>query len=200
MTVGTKSVLLTIAAVGLAACATIEEEPATAELPPVDQPVWEVGYTLVQKDVLTGKEGGWTVLAVEGDRVTGQTMDGCKFVLPTEWFTPALEYENCRGATGSNEITREGSLWPLQVGATAKYEIANNDGRRSTRRCEVESAVNISVAEELVDAYKVVCRQNQNIRTWYWSPERGEVKATNVRSGQVKQHFEQIRTEVRSGS
>ncbi len=197
-----KSIFLTFAAAGLAACATVEEQSPIAELSAVDQPEWQVGYTLVQKDVQTGEEGGWTILAVEGDRITAQSTRGCRWVNSTDWFAPTLEWENCGGFTGSREITeREGAIWPLQVGNRAKYEFINSDGRRGTRRCEVDSTVNISVAEELIDAYKVVCRQDKRTRTWYWSPERGEVKYTNVHADRgVTDYYDQVRTEIRSGS
>lgn len=174
----------------LSGCASrplLEEKPLTQPLPTIDKPDWSVGYRQFSLDNQTGEENSWEIISIDNnDRVTARSSNGCEWTVPGEWFAGVERWENCGGSNGSRKLLKsEGSLWPLKVGNRSSYsyqmELDNqNDSQYERVSCEVVSEGMVSVALGDMGVYRVECaRTNEwstETRTWYWSPEAGEVK------------------------
>ncbi len=179
------------AAIALSACASmpspIPEQPALAELPEMDSMSYETGFRMDYVDELTGEKRNWTVTDVSEDGTVYATINnGCKWWTTKSWFDGVLGWENCGTgdwSTGEGVATKASEpLWPLADGKTAtySYSLTNSVGKtdKHTRKCAVSTA-NVETSIGPLDAYKVACKdgygEGSNIRTWYISPEHGEI-------------------------
>ncbi|MDJ0684067.1 MAG: hypothetical protein QNJ84_05170 [Alphaproteobacteria bacterium] len=180
----------------LAACqtttTTVEETPATVELGAVDKVIYPVGTVqdFRNKDGATDREA---LLSRENglERWTNETT-GCGWTNAGP-ITAAQSWENCGDfSDGVQEITQDGSLWPLTLGAKATYQLTGSnqagDTWEDTRRCEVQAASNITVPSGSYDAYKVVCVGGSSARTWFYAPEVGTVAYSWFRTGKGMEH------------
>lgn len=173
----------------LSACATrplLEETPLDADLPPVEQPGWSVGHKQVARDNLTGEENSWEIVSIdEMGRVTAKSSNGCQWTVPGEWFAGVERWENCGGSDGVRKLIKsEGTLWPLKVGNHSKYRYQmqpdSGNSHIENIKCEVASQGRVAVVQGEMDAFRVECvkkdQWSTETRTWYWSPEAGEIK------------------------
>lgn len=179
-----KKILLSAAALmTLAACQTTEvaTKPASKVLAPAELNAMEFGEVRKYKRIRDGEEMVSTAKFVEGDIIEWSNSDGCHGTsIAGDRFAPALSWNKCgdnaNWHTGTSSISsKSDSLWPLQVGKTATYSYSSKShtGRTgsNTRNCEVESTVSVTAAGKDYDAYKVVCSDRNNIRTYFYSPE-----------------------------
>jgi len=158
----------------LAACAQVETSEPTASLEPAENVNHPVGTTLVVSD--QDERVTWQKTAVTEQGSVWQGSDGCKYTsYNSNPFAPAVTFENCDGNTGTQKIqSKSGSLFPLKVGNTASWKLIGKDQQynwNTTRWCRVSDEVNLSVPAGSYDAYKVVCRDDWNTRTFYYAPE-----------------------------
>ena len=173
----------------LSACASrplLEERQLAQPLPPVEKPSWKVGHVQVVQNNQTGEENSWEILSVDDEgRVTARSNNGCKWTVPGEWFAGVERWENCGGSDGIRElVASEGSLWPLKVGNRSSYRYQlkpeKGDAHPERVKCSVVSEARVTVLLGDMDVFRVECvRTNEwsrETRTWYWSPELGEVK------------------------
>ncbi|MGB5708439.1 MAG: serine hydrolase domain-containing protein [Arenicellales bacterium] len=156
-----------------------DEMPASKELAPMEKPTTEVGDAWYA--VNNGKEFIETAIALDGDVVTYETSDGCKYK-ELEWgFAPSLEWSDCPGSEdGTQNITKStGSPWPMQVNTKFKYSFTGQgDGEWSgERKCEVKKQVRVKVPAGEYDTFKLECKDNWDTHTWWISPELGETIA-----------------------
>ena len=179
----------------MTACNTAPNDPpASAQLPSVEQPTYTVGTTYHEWDLIDGKASAWRVVAVDEAKFTGETDTGCRFT-NTDPVLPVLSWENCGDNAAWRSGTRtytaaQGSLWPLQVGNRASYEMTwtTNDGKtdRGTLDCTVDGTAHVKVRAGEFDTYRVVCMQRWNDvsrrRVSYWAPDVGTVKFTDTHS------------------
>lgn len=182
-----------------------EERESLTNLGPMDPP--RRGLTRHhQIDVVTGKKRFFEVRAPDNAGLyTGVSSDGCEWDSRDDFIAPPSAWRECGTNTqwrsGMNkDLTVTGAVWPLEVGKSVSYTYTQYDsagqshGKR-VRKCEVDSATNISVAAGDLDVYKVVCIQQQG--DWretivrYFSPElKREVKYVrhNTGDGIVNDH------------
>ena len=179
----------------LSACSTtgpaLPENAAVGELPPMTLPAYKVGQQIDYINELTGNSEYWKVTNIAADGTVSATMStGCKWNTSASWFDGVGGWEDCGGtgkwSAGTSTALGTGpSLWPLKDGATAKYKFktTNKVGESNTHRrsCNVSTA-NIDTDIGPLDAYKIVCKDNNqgsiNVRTWYFNPEHGELLFT----------------------
>jgi hypothetical protein len=171
----TRAIFIATAVLSVGACAQVETSEPTAELPTAEQVKWPVGTEVVYQE--DDDHVTWTVTSRKNSNVTVSGSNGCSFTTPNgNSYAPSISWSDCGGSTGSREIvSKTGSLWPLKAGNTASWQVQGQDNQNSwstTRRCEVEGTVNITVPAGTFNAYEVVCRDDWNTRTWYYSPKR----------------------------
>jgi len=193
----------------LTACASrplLEEQPLEQSLSPIDQPEWVVGYRQFLVDAKTGEESSWEIQSIDEEgRVTVKSSNGCEWTVAREWFVGAERWENCGGQPGIRKvISAEGSLWPLAVGKTSKYkyEMLSEGSAPKIERlnCEVVNEARVTVALGDLDVFRVECvrvnKSSVQTRTWYWSPDVGEVKYIRHDSQKgVRRNVDIVRTE-----
>lgn len=202
-----------VCAVGLMGCASkplIEELALTEPMPTIDRPVFQVGMTTHQVDPNTGEKSSWRIESIaENGEIDSISSDGCEWRKDPEWFPGVLKWNNCgtdpKWKSGTREIlSSEGSLWPLAVGNTVryKYRIVNAAGKKKLQSevCDVKTAAHINVAIGEIDAYRIDCERRNGdwsqTRSWYWSPEHGEVKYVRRNSDDgVKRNVDVTRKE-----
>lgn len=179
----------------LAACATPEKDaPASAQMQPAAMPTYSLGTVYHAWDMTTDKAVSAKVVAVEGDVVTFENSNGCRFA-QKDPVLPVLSWENCGDNAAWRSGTRtytaaQGSLWPLQVGNRASYETTwtTNDGKTDsgTLDCSVDGTAHIKVRAGEFDTYRVVCVQRwagvSRRRVSYWTPDVGTVKFSDTHS------------------
>jgi hypothetical protein len=131
-----------------------------------------------------GKGGGtYKLVESQGDKVTWVRLsEGEEECIWSNdgWFSPTWEWKGCGGdgGDGHQEASKEGDIWPLQVGKMETYQVQGKDEKytwQTTRTCEVKDAVMLTVAESQHPTYEVVCADKYSTRTWYISPEMGQV-------------------------
>lgn len=162
----------------LAACAgdpTLNRE-AKVELEPMAKPLPVSSLPYMEGDTKVMTE----LISVQGDLATYKTIggrdDGCSYV-NKDWFGPSVTFENCGGETGSQEYTKEGDIWPLEVGKTETYAVKGSNGDstwQTTRKCEVKDTVMVVLGDKQLPTYEVVCTDKWNTRAWYVSPDLGQ--------------------------
>lgn len=171
------SVKWTAAAVALGlivACAPkVETQPASAELAPMEWRTPLVGDTTVWQ-VRGGGQQTHQAVSVENGVVSGGSSTGCTWK-STYDFSPALEYANCNGWTGKQVLSGEGSLFPMQIGATARWEIDGTNTKNGPydnfRECTVKGTARVTVPAGTFDTYHVNCQERWRVRDYYVSPE-----------------------------
>jgi len=182
--------------VGCSSKPLIDESPLDRDLDPVERPDFPVGLSRHWTNLQSGEDASWEIQRILDDgAIVARSDDGCEWTVAAEWFPQPIEWKECGSnsdwRSGTRTITSsEGELWPLEVGrkATYRYQVTNAAGETASEvdHCGVRSAGRVSVAIGNVDVYRVSCvRRNEystQTRTWYWSPEHGEVKYTRVNS------------------
>jgi hypothetical protein len=170
-------------ALALAACAgdpSINRE-AAVELAPMARPQ-AANLPKEVQGLNKGEAFTQKLIDIKGETITQMISDGagagCSWTADG-WFAPAVNYSDCGGFTGSQEIQKTGDIWPLEVGKTESYQVngKSSDGQetwQTTRNCEVKSAVLVSLEDRQLPTYEVVCTDKWNTRTWYVSPELGQ--------------------------
>lgn len=165
----------------LAACAgdpSVNRE-AVVELEPMEKPMapptdlaWTGTGGGVDK-LVSNDEGrlSW-VRSSDGVETCAWTNDG--------WFSPSWEWRGCNSTAGDGhqEFTKEGDIWPLQVGSKEVYEVTGKSEKYTweyKQTCEVKNAVLLTVVDKQLPSYEVVCSDKYGVKTWYVSPELGQV-------------------------
>lgn len=193
--------MLGLASFVLAGCAgPVEEAEVTAALAPMVQPDRAVGYTWT--GLRNGEPFSMKIVSDNGDAWDWETSDGCKFTSSKLGFAPGKKWSNCGNLTdGQQTSVRTGDVWPLEVGKRWSYALSGSNAKgnswESTRNCEVVSTTNIKTALGPTDAYKVMCRDKWNVRTFYFSPEMGELVFWEWHR---KNQNQRIRHEITEGS
>ncbi|MGM0586276.1 MAG: hypothetical protein ACQEUZ_16635 [Pseudomonadota bacterium] len=159
----------------LSACGQqVETAEVASELPPAAAPDHGVGttFTLVASD---GDARTSEIVAREDGLVTMQSSEGCLWTRHADGFGPSLRFENCGGSTGTQDVEREGRLFPLEVGRTENWQAAGRteagETWRTERRCEVEGTARVSVPAGTFDTYHVVCEDDWNQWERWYAPE-----------------------------
>ncbi len=152
----------------------LEEGPVNETLGPVDRPTDEV-VGLEWHAVRDGEPYVDTTVAVDGETVTSEDSNGCKYTNLQFAFAPSLEWENCNGKSGTQTITKtKGSPWPMQLKNKFSYNFKGKykggDSWKGRRTCKVKEQVRVSVPAGEFDTYKIVCTDPWNTRTWWFAP------------------------------
>ena len=112
--------------------ATAQQVAAKAELPPAEHPVRRVGDKSVYRDK-RGKEFTYEVTSVDSESISGLSSDGCSLT-NVIGYGPNLEWSGCGGSAGTQTIKkREGNLFPLQVGNTARWKFKGKNNRGNSQ-------------------------------------------------------------------
>lgn len=156
--------------------ATAQQSASEVELSPAEFPVVRVGDKKVWR-LKNGKESTSEVTGVDDESISGRRGDGCTWKAVSA-FGPSLEWSGCGGSAGKQTIKeREGNLFPLQVGNTARWKFRgkNNKGYSwsGTRKCNVNGTANVTVPAGTFDTYHIVCTEQWSRREWHYSPELG---------------------------
>lgn len=175
-------------AVGCVSNPTVEESPVEAALAPMAKPTLVVNQRTIEVDSVKGEEVYYDITEINDDGThSGVNSKGCSWHVLSEFVAPALSWNGCseddEWKSGENkDMQVTGKLWPLEVGNKASYTYqqhnayGENKGKR-TRKCKVESVVNIVVQGESLDTYKVVCKRSQpgwwQTNVSYFSPRKG---------------------------
>lgn len=169
---------------GCAGDPTVDRE-AKVELSPMEQPAVLVG----QSNWLNkGEPTVMKMASLKDGMIAGTWLEGaskgCSWV-NDGWFAPAESFENCRGNSGTQKISKEGDIWPLAVGKTVSYKVTGENDKgnnwKTTRRCEVKDAVMVSIQEKPYAAYEVICKDSWSTAKWYVSPDLKRVIKYNRR-------------------
>ena len=139
------------------------------------------------RDLLTGERIAFDVRR-SGAGMRVRQSDGCVWSRSADWFAPSSAWENCDGghwATGTAQVRRTASIWPLREGAVGGYarKATSSTGRRYERdtTCRVTGAeAVVRDSGERTPAWVVECRDGKRIRTTWWSPEEGPVAFRKV--------------------
>lgn len=174
---------VSVSALALAACQTtsIQEQPATnVNLAPAERNALAEGEVSKTKRLRNGVELVTTVSLAKPGVYKWEVSDGCYGTSTVgDRFAPSLSWNKCgtnaNWNTGTAVInSKSGELWPLKVGNKVSYSLTSTShtGRTSdnVRNCEVTAAVNVTAAGKSYDAYKVVCNDRSNRRTYYYAP------------------------------
>ena len=98
--------ILTIGAVLLlAACAQpVKETPVANSLPPMPEPVLDIGYGFVSlRDDQT--EQVTKIVAQSDTERTWQVGNGCRWTIPRgQGFAPTIKWENCENPDGTQTV------------------------------------------------------------------------------------------------
>ena len=179
----TAAALLAVSALALTACQTTEvKESETASAPPAAPPSdqWAmapVGTTWA--GVRNGEPVTFTLVS-RVDGIETVNFGDCTF---TRWegdpFAPVLSWNECSGNTGSREVSRDGDVFPLEVGKRWEYK---EDGRSSngnewtnTRECKVTGTGAWTLNGKPVSTYEVSCRDRWRTRDFSVVPAAGTV-------------------------
>ena len=172
--------------VALAACAgpEIETKPPSAELGATEVRVARAGDSWTSMNKISGKEESGSVVEVSNGIAVRQNSDGCTYAGDAaNPFSPSIRWKDCGGYTGTMEIvSSEGSILPLQVGATQTWvgKGTNDSGDTwdDTRTCTVVGAESVMVPAGTFDAYKVECMGSFRDRTYFYAPEADRIVVT----------------------
>jgi len=180
----------------LTACQTTQlKEPESSTvidaLSPIEKLVFTAGESFTFKDLLKSEELVTTkVLDVSDSGIRFLEAGGCEYTV-ADLFSPATAWKNC-GGSGSAKVVSEGNIWPLQVGNSVSYEINGTHNGQSwsgTRVCNVESAQNIQVDTEFYDTFKVLCKRDRRVRTFYMTASQKQPLIFQYsKNGQDKSH------------
>lgn len=115
--------------------------------------------------------------------VRGRFSDGCVWTRQADWFSPSDSWAFCGDSddwrTAQAAVQRTGSLWPLKIGASARYvrearSSTSGEISRRTTTCTVLDAVDVRRSSGQTEAaFKVRCEDGRRARTTWWSPSSG---------------------------
>lgn len=141
---------------------------------------------LASMEVVDLANGGSRRLEVVryGNGVRVRESDGCVWTRDADWFSPSDSWANCGNSrnwrTAQASVTRDGSLYPLQVGSQGAYTrtATTPEGRTSTRTtsCLVTGVEAVARPGDVeTPAYVVVCEDGRLRRTTWFAPQEGPV-------------------------
>jgi len=150
--------------------------PAATNLEPAARLSLAKGEVLVQHWLVEGSPLG-TRTWREGDSLHFDSTDGCSGSYP-EPFSFAVSWESCgdgEWSTGGRAFeSREGEIWPLEVGKTVRWTAAatNSEGSRShnERICRVDGTERVEVPAGIFDAFRVICDDKKDRTTDHYAP------------------------------
>lgn len=169
--------LMGMAGLVLAGCAQeVKTVPVSAELGPADARRFNVGDQWVY--VVNGKPETSTITGVDGDVFSGKNQTtGCEFQFIFAAYAPTPNWKDCGGSSGTQQISRTGSIFPMTVGATESWAVSGSDTKgdtwETTRSCEVKGTARVTVPAGSFDTYHVMCQDDWRIREWWFAPELG---------------------------
>ncbi|MEM9781450.1 MAG: hypothetical protein AAF899_03145 [Pseudomonadota bacterium] len=176
-------IIMALSGMLMTGCATNapETQPTANALPPAPVPEVVIGpYAEIQ-----WADGSLDVLQIsksDGNLLSGSFESGCKWTAFSDGYGPSPSWEDCWGSTGTNKLTREGVLFPLEIGKSERWEVEgrNTDGGtwKTVRRCEVAETVSVTVPAGTYDTYHVKCSDSWRSYSWYYSPELGHSVAS----------------------
>ena len=133
-----------------------------------------------------GEEHETEVTKIDENSITLLNSAGCSYTDPVfsnnlHNLSPSLEWENCTGgSSGHSKVTVDGELFPISLGTKVVYTVkgtstaGNWTGNWSDRRvCKVSDQVRIETLGGEYDTWKIECKDKNNKRTYYISPELG---------------------------
>ena len=177
----------------LAGCAPeVKTEAASTALEPMEARRFEVGDRWVYR--VGDTEETETINAVDGDIYSGaNATTGCEYTFHHAGFGPGPTFKNCNGSSGTQEVSRTGSIFPLTVGASESWDVSGKNTKgdtwNTTRSCEVEGTARVTVPAGTFDTYHVVCNDSWRVRERWVSPEIGSSvirRDLHKRRGDVK--------------
>jgi hypothetical protein len=150
---------------------------------PADKPFLPLTARIAAHDPRSGAQ-----LALDPRRVGRgvaeiRQSDGCVW-RSDDWFAPATAWRDCGDSrnwhTGRAEISGGAGLWPLRLGAEARFtrRAVSHTGRSYTREttCRVTDAVEVLRAgRQPTPAFVVDCDDGKRVRTTWWAPGEGPV-------------------------
>ena len=166
-----------LAGLVLSACTPeVKTEPASAELAPAEAKRFNVGDSWVY--VVNGKPETITIKAVDGDLYTGANeTTGCEYQYFHASYSPGPQWKNCSGSSGTQQLSRTGSIFPMTVGASESWDVSGRNAKgetwETTRSCEVKGTARVTVPAGSFDTYHVRCQDDWRIRDWWYAPELG---------------------------
>lgn len=176
----------------LAGCAPeVKTEAVSTALEPMEAVRYSAGDRWVF--LVNGKEEVETIIGVDGDIYSGANVTtGCEYTFHHAGFGPVPTFTNCNGSSGTQDVMRSGSIYPLSVGASESWDVSgrniNGDTWDMTRTCEVEGTARVTVPAGTFDTYHVVCKDKSRVRERWVSPEVGSSvirRDLHKRSGEV---------------
>jgi len=167
------------AAFALSACQTtgLEETPVTAEMPVIEGPAEYPAGTVIYA-VQNGEPFQQELIEKDGSLEVWRDVGGCTWTRDARYdriFSPSVSWETCGGAGEIRIRSKDGNLWPMQVGQTVSYDAVGytrggEGGWVADYDCEVVDAVRIETAAGAFDTYKVECETPWRRMTSYVAP------------------------------
>ena len=185
------SILAVSALVALSGCATtttVSENPTSMKLEPMEKPEIVAGTRIQQLDKISGEERYYEIIKINEDGThIGVNQDGCQWSNFGDHVSPATSWGNCGGTgewtSGENrDMKVSGNIWPLTVGNKASYSYTQVNAygdvkKKTSRKCKVDSQVNIETALGSMDTFKIICARRSGdwsqTRVYYFSPDYG---------------------------
>jgi len=176
--------------VALAGCASssVESAPVTGDLAPGEPGSYAAGAKWQGVD--NGEDVTITLVSTDGKTKQFEESTGCKWTEDENTFAPVLTWDNCGGSGSGTQtiVSTEGDIWPLKVGNTQSWKLTGKDSTggkwSTTRNCAVNSAERITTKAGAFDTYKVVCLDDWNTTTYYYSPQlKDSLVSMRIRKG-----------------
>lgn len=156
--------------------------------------VWQVppvGHRYYSRNNRTEKDGFIEYIEVtESTRTVRSGNTSCTSTLPLYPFAPIVARENCGDGPLSSltqEFWIEGSVFPLKKGIKWRFytkNLTDKNGevnpKQQTHRCSVKKEVRVRTIAGEFDTFKVACNAGFELRTYYYSPEVGDVVASRT--------------------
>jgi hypothetical protein len=160
-----------------------DTQPVSRPLEPMAEPARYVGA--VAEYLRNGTPFEQTRVALTDTEETWRTSYGCEWSRHVSGFAPPSSWKSCDGSDGTQEVTVNGSIWPLQIGSKVSYDMSRKHDyigtwTASTRTCEVKEETRVTVPAGTYDTFHVVCNEpwstgHWSAGHWYVSPEIGVV-------------------------
>ncbi len=156
----------------------------TAPLAPLPKPAAPLASDFSYQDLLTGETKTMSVSRLRADAVRVRQSDGCVWTRWGDWFAPSDSWAACgesrNWSTGEARVRPSGSLWPLRVGAVARFDrdAVSHTGRSYSREtvCRVVDAVAVKrEGHAATPAFVVDCSDGKRVRTTWYAPELGPI-------------------------
>ena len=119
---------------------------------------------------------------VEDGVYHAEDSSGCLWSALVDSFGPALSWEKCNGSKGKRTIYKtKGKPFPMKK--KSKFSFSFNgrnhhgDTWRGSRTCKYQGGVKIRLRNGEHDTHKLVCVEGKNTRTYYLTPDVGELIA-----------------------